>query len=255
MAKDYGDDFIANPGAFIQNNAISLKQIDSKTPMPARQNNMIKSFTLTRETKWLGTAWADPIPSLRMLPGQAGDGYTTILSRYLYAGDGGDALDAIPYCDIPVAPGDGAPKFLFTVGMNGCTLVIATAVPGTATPLAANHWRVLHDHSHYDLARWHAGGYTLRFASYAGANEPGAVPPAFAGATVTNYNPNNYAWNYAEQGRHGVWMRVVTNFLHYDGNRWNYHSVHFHNYATEVNAVDEPPGGGGAGSSTRSMAV
>lgn len=255
MATDHAPTFLANPGTFIQNHSISLRQIDSKTPMPARQNNMIKYFSLSQETKWFGTAWADPIPSLRMLPGAGGDGLQTILARYLYAGDGGDALDAIPYCDIPVAPGAAAPKFVFTVGMNGCTMVIATAVPGTATPLPANHWRVLHDHSHYSLATWHAGGYTVRFASYADAAEPGPVPGAFAAAlNLRCYNAHGYPWHYAQPGAHGVWMRVVTNFLYWDGAAWNYHSVHFHNYADQVNDVDAPAGGGGA-SSTESVPV
>ncbi|HTV19351.1 MAG TPA: hypothetical protein VMG12_11785 [Polyangiaceae bacterium] len=244
MATDHATTFLANPGTFIQNHSISLLQIASKTNVPARQNNLTRHFTLSQETKWLGLAWVDPIPSLRMLPGVGGGGLQTLFAYYMYAGDGNDPLDAIPYCDIPVNPGAAAAKLLFTVGMNGCTLIIATAVPPTAPALPANHWRVLHDHSHYSLATWHAGGYAVRFASYADANEAGAVPGAFAAALNQRcYNRRGHPWHYAVQGKHGVWMRVVTNFLHWDGAAWNYHSVHFHNYATEVNDVDAPTGG------------
>ncbi|WP_437729272.1 hypothetical protein [Sorangium sp. So ce861] len=257
MARDYANDFTGNPGGFIQNHAISLLHIASKLGGPlVRRPNLQKMFTLSRETKWLKMAWEDPIPTLRMMPGLGGDGLTTFLSWYLFAGDGHMATDAIPYCDIPINPGANSPNFLFTVGMNGCSLVIASAVPGTAPPLAAGHWRVLHDHSHYNLARWHTDGYTVRFASYAGANEAGAIPGAFAAAiNVNTYNPNNYAWHYVVHGQHGAHMRVVTNFLHWDGNAWNFHSRHFHNYADTVEDLDAPPGTVNPASSTQSIAV
>ena len=257
MAIDHANAFTGNPGGFIQGNAISLLQIVSKLGAPlVRRSNLQKQFTLSQETSWFGMAWEDPIPSLRMMPGLGGGGLNTFLSWYLFAGDGGMATTAIPYCDIPINPGVGQPNFLFTVGMNGCSMIIASAVPAGVEPLAAGHWRVHHDHSHYDLARWHADGYTLRFASYADAGEPGAVPGAFAAAFNLNiYNPNNYPWHYVVPAQHGVHMRVVTNFLHYDGAAWNFHSRHFHNYADTVEDVDTPPGVAPVASSTQSIVI
>lgn len=261
MPIDHSFALEANPGTFIGANKIGLSEIAVNLGLIGLQviNNMVCRVTLSQASGVGGVAQAGTIPMLRMCPGLGGNGLNTIDSYYCHAGGGvgGWGVDALPYVDIPINPGAAQPKFLFTTGMNGCALMIATAVGGGAPAvLPANHYRVMHDPRHHSLAHWHGAGYTIRFAAYCDAAEPGAVPGAFAAhLNLQIYNPNNYPWHYVQHGQHGATMRVVTNFLHYAGAAWNFHSSHFHDRAGVALDVDTPPGVAPAVSSNISVAL
>jgi hypothetical protein len=248
MPIDHSYALAANPALFIAANKIALSEISANLGHIGLVvlNNMRCRLTLSQATGNGGVAVAGSVPMLRLCPGQGGNGLATIDAYYCHAGNGvgGWGVDVLPYVDIPINPGAHLPQFLFTTGMNGCALMVATAVPATApAPLPLNHYRVLHDPRHHTLAHWHGAGYTIRFAAFADAAEPGPVPGAFAAhLNLQIYNPNNYDWHYLVHGLHGATMRVVTNFLHYDGAAWSFHSSHFHDRAGVPNDVDAPPG-------------
>jgi hypothetical protein len=96
----------------------------------------------------------------------------------------------------------------------------------------------------------------VRFAAYAGADEPGPMPLTFfPDIRVRNYNPHDYAWGYVAPVVNMAPTRVVTNFFHHDGNSWNYHSVHYHTAGANVADVDAPPGTVHPLSSTQSLVM
>ncbi|WP_261826626.1 hypothetical protein [Inconstantimicrobium mannanitabidum] len=171
----------------------------------------------------------------------------TIDAFYCRAGNGGMAFNALPFCDIAIAPGPLDAHFLFTTGMNGCSLVVASAVPIGAAPLAHGAWRVMHDHDHRSIAQWQAAGYTIRFAAYADLADAGVGP--FLPVNVVSYNPNNYPWNYMDS------VRIVTNFLHWTGVNWNFNSRHYHAAGKHIINVDSPPGVIPAVASTQTLAI
>lgn len=251
MNTDNAPALISDPGAFIANHTIALSEINVNMPQGTwlpNTNNQQCRLTLS-QSGFIKKG----VPMLRMLPGLFGGSLKAIPAYYLHAGDGGMAFNVHRHVDLPLIPHPPYPRFLFTTGMNGCSLIVTSVVPGGAPPLPANHYRVFHDHDHRPLATWHTAGYTVRFASYADITQAGPIPPAFAAnINVTTYNPNNYPWSYVVHGQHGVTMRVVTNFLHYNGG-WHFHSCHFHDRAGVPNAVDTPPGVAPAASSTQSL--
>lgn len=256
MPIDHAIALTANPGVFIGNHGIGLSEIDANMGVggiPAL-NDMTCILTLSQASA-NGLPAPNSMPMLRMCPGMGGGGLTTILAKYCRAGDGGTHVDQIPYVDFRAALGVGEPPFLFTVGQNGCSFIVVSAVPGTAPALAPLHLRLLHDHSHYSLAHWQAAGYTVRFAAYSDGVEPGPIPGAFAAnINVVNYNPNNYPWFFVVGGV--ARARVTTNFLHWNGANWDFHSKHFHDSGGVAYDVDVPPGAPPpAAVSTQSLAM
>ena len=253
MPQDDVPTFTANPAAFIAAHPIVLNYIAQNTGggFPV-VNNQRTRFTLSTTTV-NGAPGINDFPALRMQPGggpavvalPGGGVLTTLDAMYCHAGAGGVAFNVLPFCDIPIVPGGGDAHLLFTTGMNGCTLVVASAVPLGAPVLAAGRWRVLHDHDHRSLAAWGGAGYTVRFASYADAAEPGPVPVGMVPAPhVTFYNPHNYPWNFVPPPPAPARVRVVTNFLYWNGANWIFNSRHFHAAATVAYDMDIPPGGG-----------
>lgn len=258
MPQDNSATFLAGPAAFINANPICLSRLDEHLPAPGipAVNNLLTRFTLYTNTVH-GVPGPNDLPLLRMqpvggpvfapLPG--GAVMPTMEALYCRAANGGVAFNNLPYVDIAIAPAALQPTLMFTTGMNGCTLVVASAVPAAAPALAAGDRRVMHDHDHRSLAQWAAAGYTLHFASYADAAQAGPVPPAWAPAPIaTDYNPNNYAWGSPPPvvGPAGpIAMRVVTNFLWWDPAtaRWVYLSRHAHTYGIQDLAMDAPGAG------------
>ncbi|MDC0713242.1 hypothetical protein POL68_32570 [Stigmatella sp. ncwal1] len=172
---------------------------------------------------------ADSIPTLRAwpldkkLPKRQG-----ILGMWCAASDGGVEPNDMPYCDFPITPALNEPHFVFTVGMNGCSIIIARQVPLGVPPLQVGHWRMFHDHSHFKLHKWHGANYVIQFAAYPNANplqEAGMRPATWnlAKERIVSYNPHDYSW-----GVDGS-IRGVTNFLYYSRNRnqWLFLSRHF----------------------------
>lgn len=250
MPVDMAPAFVANPTAFIAAHCIALNAIGEPWGggFPAAHNRRNR-FTLA-----CGVGPAAPLPAdqpmLRMQPdavaiGAAVGGMSTLDAYYCHAGDGGMAFNNLWRVDIPIAPGPGDARLLFTTGMNGCTLVVASAVPPGAPPLAPGHWRVMHDHDHRTLAAWQAAGYTVRFAAYADSNvgplgEPGPVPVGWA-VVPRSYNPHAYPWHHGAPPSPPR-VRVVTNFFWYDGAHWNCGSRHFHASGAQAFDIDAPPG-------------
>lgn len=186
MAQDNVPTFVAGPAAFIAQHPIALNWIGQNMPggnFPV-VNNQRTRFTLTTATV-AGLPAPNEFPSLRMQPAGgpatvpvAGGGVVTTLDAYYaHAGNGGMPVNTLPHCDIPIAPTPLDAHLVFTTGMNGCSFVLASAVPPAAPPLAAGHWRILHDHDHHTLAAWVAAGYTVHFASYVDLAQPGVWPP------------------------------------------------------------------------------
>ncbi len=256
MPIDHAIAFVNDPAAFIANNVIALEQITADlggAGVPAG-NNVQRPFILLQATQ-LGVPAQNTGPMLRMQPAIGGYlGVTRFDAWYCNAGHGGHNganLGQLPYVDIRQTPLPADPKLLFTVAMNGCTLVVVSAVPAGAPALAPWHYRVFHDWDHNSLATWHAAGYTVRFAAYAGADEPGQRPLSFLpNLRVRTYNPHNYPWVHFG-GRQMPDMRVVTNFLHHDGAAWYWHSRHYHSNGQLILNQDAVPVGGA--SSTQSL--
>lgn len=260
MPNDNVPTFTANPAIFIVANPIVLDAIAENMPghgFPVL-NNQRSWFTLSTRTV-NGHPGPNDFPSLRMqpggvppagiplvppvVPGLSGGMFNTLLAYYCHAGNGGTAFNALPFVDIPALPGANDARYLFTTGMNGCALVVATAVPAGAPPLAPGQWRVMHDHDHRALALWNGAGYTLRFASYADPNDAGPVP-AWANPPVVNtYNPHNYAWNLIPPPPPLLYppARVVTNFLAWTGAHWTFNSRHYHTAAGVTYEENQPP--------------
>lgn len=259
MPQDNALDFLANPAVFINAHPIVLNYIAEDTGGGFNVvNNQRTRFTLSTRTVQ-GMPGPNDFPALRMqqavgpavvtLP--SGGVLTTLDAMYCHASAGGTAFNMLPYCDIPIAPGPGNAHLMFTTGMNGCSLVVASAVPppppgaplGAQPPLAPGQWRVMHDHDHRSLAAWAAAGYTLRFASYSDAAQPGAVPAAWPAPIVNTYNPHNYPWSVVPPPPSPARLRVVTNFLYWSGANWTFNSRHFHAAATVAYDIDAPAGG------------
>jgi|GEM_PF-6923171 hypothetical protein len=255
--------FLAGPAAFIVGNPITLAQINQDLPagIPAI-NNLRTRFTLSTESQ-SGSPAPGALPKLRMQPvgGPAvvqlpppGGVLTTIDALYCRAGDGGNPLAALPYCDIPTAPGAADAHTLFTTGMNGCSLIVLSAVGAGAPALAAGRLRVVHDHDHRSLATWAAAGYTVKFAAYPDGAGAGAAPAAWpVAAVVANYNPHNYPWGMPVPGQTVPGNRVVTNFLFWNGAKWTFNSRHYVDFGGVPYDIDAPAGGGP--SSTQSMNI
>lgn len=254
MPVDQAPAFVANPAAFIALQTIALTAIGENMPGGAFavQNDRRMRFTLARG---VGAAPPGPgdVPLLRMQPPAVGVGavvaqpppqppLTTIDAYYCHAGNGGMAFDVLPRVDIPVAPGGADAHHLFTTFMNGCALVVLSAVPAGAPALAPGHWRVVHDFDHRPLAAWAAAGYTVHFAAYVDPAQPGPMPGAWAApAIVRCYNPHNYPWQF-HQPPAPPRVRAVTNFLWWDGGHWNFGSRHFHCSGPAAFDIDPPPG-------------
>lgn len=247
--QDNAPGFLANPPAFIAGHPIVLNDI-APGGMPA-VNNLRTRFTLSTVTV-NGLPGPGQLPMLRMqpvggpavvpLPPPGGGVLSTIDALYCRAGNGGDAFNALPWCDIAAAPGGADAHVLFTTGMNGCSLVVASAVPPGAAALAPGHWRVMHDHDHRSLAQWHAAGYVIRFASYVdGPLGAGPLPAWPVAPVVNNYNPHNYAFavNTPQSPPPGV--RVVTNFLWWNGAHWTFNSRHYAAFAAHPYDIDAMP--------------
>jgi hypothetical protein len=140
------------------------------------------------------------------------------------------------YSDFRAVPGPGDAEHVFTSNMNGCAIVVVTAVPGAVLggtpvpPLPAGCWRMYHDPSHAPVNAWIGDGFTVRFAAYSDPAEfytggaGAAPPPAFAGTALT-YNPNGHAWGGVIGGQ--SYCRNVTNFLSSSPAGWTFHSCHF----------------------------
>lgn len=247
--QDNNITFQAGPAAFILAHPIVLDDLASEG-IPA-VNNLRTRFTLSLATTG-GMPAVGALPMLRMqaVGGPAvvalaapGGVLTTTDAMYCRAGSGGAAFNALPYCDIPIVPGANDAHTLFTTGMNGCSLIIASAVPPNApAPLAPGHLRVMHDRDHRTLAAWHAAGYTVRFAAYEdGEAGAGASPPAWVVAlVVANYNPHNYLFDM--QTPLGMGFRVVTNFLVWTGGNWTFNSRHYVTFAAQSFDIDAPVG-------------
>lgn len=246
-------DFLASPAGFIVANPVTLAQIAQNMPggIPGG-NNLRTRFTLTTDSA-SGAPAPGALPKLRMQPVGSppiitlpppGGVVTTIDALYCRAGDGGTALAALPFCDIPVVPGAVDPHTLFTTGMNGCSLIVLSAVPAGAPALAPGRLRVVHDHDHRSLAIWAQAGYRVRFAAYADGAQAGAPPVAWpAPAVVANYNPHNYPWGMPVPGQTAPGNRVVTNFLQLNGVNWTFNSRHYVDFGGTPYNIDAPPGG------------
>jgi len=244
--------FHAGPVVFIVAHPLVLNDI-APGGIPA-VNNLRTHFTLSTVTAGAAGPAPGALPMLRMQPvggppvvvlPPPGGVLNSIDALYCRAGNGGDAFNVLPYCDIVAAPGDADAHTLFTTGMNGCSLIVASAVPpGAPAALAPGHLRVLHDHDHRTLAAWQAAGYTVRFAAYVdGAVSAGAAPPAWAVApVVANYNPHNYPFCVVTP--QGVGIRVVTNFLQWTGAHWTFNSRHYVAFAATPYDLDAVPAGG-----------
>ena len=221
--------FLAGPAAFIVANPIVLNDIAPVGVGIPAVNNLRTHFTLSTVTAGFGLPAPGALPMLRMqpvagppvvvLPGLGGV-LNTLDALYCRAGNGGDAFNVLPYCDIPLAPG---------------------------------HLRVLHDHDHRTLAAWHAAGYTVRFAAYVdGVLGAGAAPPAWPVApVVADYNPHNYPFGMLTPL--GMGVRVVTNFLQWTGVHWTFNSRHHVAFAATPYDLDAVPAG--AATSTQSIPI
>lgn len=241
--------FTNGPAAFILQNPIVLSTITDDLPggIPP-VDNLRTRFTLSTVTQG-GTPAPGALPCLRMQPvggpevvPQPGGGVlTTIDALYCRASDGGTPLANVYYCDVPIQPAPNDAHCLFTTGMNGCSLIVLSAAPQGAPPLAANHFRVVHDHDHRDLNTWAAVGATVRFAAYDDPNQAGIVPPGWAPPTLANYNPNNYAYGVPVPGKPFPGARVVTNFLYWTGLNWTFNSRHYTDYTGESFDIDAVP--------------
>jgi hypothetical protein len=261
MAADNAPAFLANPTLFIAASPIVLDHIGQNMPGGgfAAVNNQRSRFTLSTGAPGVAPVPAD-LPRLRMQPPAVGVGgvvaqpplapLTTLDAYYCHAGIGGMALNALPFVDIPVAPGPADAHLLFTTAMNGCALFVASAVDPAAPPLAPGHWRVLHDPAHRSLAALHAGNYVIHFAAYVDAVQPGPVPPAWAAPPIVrNYNPHNYPFALPPPAP-AMSQRVIANFLWWDGAHWNFGSKHHHLLPGGPSAADAPPPGGLASTQT-----
>ena len=69
-----------------------------------------------------------------------------------------------------------------------------------------------------------------------------------------NYNPHSYPWGYPNPPN-GAILRVVTNFLWWNGAHWTFNSRHYHTAGTQVLNVDAPPGTPAAMSSTQVVQI
>lgn len=247
LLEDNAPAFLGNPSGFIQLHPIALADL-SPASLTAR-NNLRARFTLTTSALDERSA-ARAMPTLRL---QTGNGLTGIDALYCRLGGTGEAFDALPYCDIAAVPGHTDPMVLFTTGMNGSTLVVATEVPASAAPLAPGRWRVMHDADHRSLAQWHAAGYMLRFAAYVdGAAGAGAMPPWPSAAVVANYNPNGYPLAIAGGQSQLQGLRVVTNFLWWSGANWTFNSRHVARVGVNTYDLDAIAPGG---TSTQSLVI
>lgn len=246
--NDDGITFLAGPAAFIQQQAIGLDCIAEDViaaggQVPNNQNNLRRHFTLTRP---VANGQPTGIPALRMqvanpalvpnfnppsvrLPN--GGVVRAIDALYLNAANSNTPLTQLLFCDIVTQPGPNDAHVLFTLGMNGCSLVVLSAVPQGVPTLANGHLRVVHDRDHRNLAAWAAAGFTVRFAFYADAQGSGQIPAAWQAAppVIMNYNPHNLPW-----GQQGLMAqvpapRIATNFLFWDGLGWRVGSRHYFN--------------------------
>ncbi|AUH52013.1 hypothetical protein CXB49_14900 [Chromobacterium sp. ATCC 53434] len=264
--QDNVPNFLAGPATFIVPNPITLAQIAQSMPggaLPA-VNNLRTRFTLTTDTGTGGLPLPGALPKLRMQPvggpptvtlPPPGGVVTTIDAQYCHASAGGTALAALPFCDIPVAPGPADARTLFTTGMNGCSLMVLSAVPVGAPALAAGHLRVVHDHDHRSLATWAAAGYTVRFAAYADGGTGAGAPPGGwpVPALVADYNPHNYPWGMPVPGQAVPGARVVTNFLYWTGANWTFNSRHYVDFGGTPYDIDVPAGGGATSTQTMNI--
>lgn len=247
LLEDNAPAFLGNPSEFIQHHPIALADL-SPASLTAR-NNLRARFTLTTSALDERSA-ARAMPTLRL---QTGSGLLGIDALYCRLGCAGEAFDALPYCDIAALPGHTDPMVLFTTGMNGSTLVVATEVPPSAAPLAPGRWRVMHDPDHRSLAQWHAAGYLVRFAAYAdGRTGAGAMPAWPAEAVVANYNPNGYPMAVAGVQSQPQGLRVVTNFLWWCGANWTFNSRHVARVGVNTYDLDAIAPGG---PSTQSLVI
>lgn len=249
--------FMLNPSVFIIANPIVLNSINQNLigGIPAI-NNLRTFFSLSTNTVH-GVPGLLDFPTLRMQPigaapvvHQPGGGVlNTIDAMYCRAANGGDGFNIMPFCDISTVPVPADAHFLFTTGMNGCSMIIASAVPVGAAPLAPGSWRILHDHDHRSIAAWVAAGYTVQFACYADIAEAGIIGPH-----IHSYNPNNYPWGYDAGAHFGFSLRIVTNFLYWNGANWSFNSRHYHASGIHILNVDSPPAFAGA-TSTQTIII
>lgn len=225
--------FTQNPSLFIQNNPIVLNFIanDLSGGIP-KINNLQKRFTLSTNTV-NGVPGINDFPLLKMQQNidqevislTDGGFLTTIKAHYCRASSGGIGFSYMPYCDIDITPSESDPYYLFTDAMNGCSLIIVSGVPAGDENLPDNKYRVFHDRNHRSISEWKGAGYTVIFGAYAGDNEYSLTDLEIAKAI--SYNPNNCNWIEIGLGNDSPLVRVVTNFLSWDGKKWIFNSRHY----------------------------
>ncbi len=225
--------FIQNPSLFIQSNPIVLNFIanDLSDGIPGI-NNLQKRFTLSTNTV-KGAPGTNDFPLLKMqknidqeiidLPD--GGFLTTIKAYYCRASNGGTRFSDMPYCDIDITPSKTDSNYLFTDAMNGCSLIIVRGVPAGDENLPANKYRVFHDRNHRPISEWNDAGYTVIFAAYSGDDE--YSPTDLAIAKAISYNPNNCSWINDDVSLDSPLVRVATNFLYWNGEKWIFNSRHY----------------------------
>jgi hypothetical protein len=248
---DWHDEFVNNPATFIGEHRIVVDVVDelmNAAPVAGITTDAVISTDAAND---------EQIPKLRLapankvvngevvVPGGKAKIFKTMwlpVSR-VQGNPSAEYYAASPYVDIAVAPGGDDTKYVFTQGMNGCALIIVSAVPEGAPALAEGKWRVFHDPRHAPVGKFQALGYTVHVAAYAGATEAtdgDKVPyvDGVAPAHVINYNPHDYPWSRKcidGGGPLGTLpltnaYRVVTNFLYWvpgDAPHWAFGSRHY----------------------------
>jgi hypothetical protein len=248
---DHHDAFVANPATFIDAHRIVVDEVDklmAAAPVAGITTDAVISTDAADDEQIpkLRLAPADKVVAGEVVvPGGKAKIFKTMwlpVSR-VQGNPSAEYYAASPYVDISIVPGDGDTKYMFTQGMNGCALIIVSAVPVGAPALAVGKWRAFHDPRFAPVGKWQELGYTVHVAAYADAKAPtkGDTVPYVNGvapAHVINYNPHDYPWSRkcsdggAPLGTLIDAYRVVTNFLYWvpgvPAGHWAFGSRHYH---------------------------